>query len=214
MLNTTTTMPPLLNSTSSGHYLNTTTGRWLNSTSTGRWLNASSTITSSTSATPTKTIDKTCGETAQPFAVRVGQTGGPFDGWFLRVSGSAIIFTQAANASSRFSVEGSGRLCAVGRPTEYGNAAIAVVETADELNAGSMVYFVDGQVALNLTERGYGDLECTMAPDLRCAEGELTHFVACGLQLEVARVTGGEVDGMNCTAVQLAPVYGSGDGGV
>ncbi|CAJ2508554.1 Uu.00g135800.m01.CDS01 [Anthostomella pinea] len=43
--------------------------------------------------TPTRTLDRTCGTTSDPFAVQVAQPGGLSDRWYFKLSGDAILFT-------------------------------------------------------------------------------------------------------------------------
>jgi hypothetical protein len=105
-------------------------------------------------------------------------------------------------------VESSGHLCAVGYVGESGTPAIAIVETKDSLS-GSAVYFADGQRLANLTELGYGALDCAVEYDLACQARDLTHWVACGLGLDISS-DGNQnvvVDGWNCTSVSLSAVY-------
>ncbi|KAJ9156632.1 hypothetical protein NKR23_g1207 [Pleurostoma richardsiae] len=208
-LNTTSTAPflnktpgPYLNTTSSARFVNTTSAPHLNATSTGRFLN-----TTSTAATPTPTIDRTCGQSNAPFILRVSQPGGMFDGWYLRISADAILFTASVNDSSLFSVETSGHLCAVGEVGADGNAAVAIVDNTTP--GGSAVYLIDGAVALALRP-DYGALGCELGADLlACAEGARSHWVGCGIQLDLASDEGEMVvvDMWNCTAVRLSAVY-------
>lgn len=133
--------------------------------------------------------------------MRVGQPGGFFDGWYLKVSGDGILFTSSANYSSQFSVEGSGHLCAIGYVGESGNAAVAVVETRGD---GSAVYLIDGQMALDL-EPEYKSLNCSVGDGLACAEGAMKNWVGCGMQLDLSSQAGDGVvvDTFNCTSVTL-----------
>lgn len=182
----------------------------LNSTSAG----FGNTSTPAATATATPTLDRTCGETAAPFLLRVQQQQAPglFDEWFLRISGNAILFAASAEDSSQFSVEASGHLCAVGRVGESGSPVVAIAETKDGLT-GSGVYFVDGQRLGpdQLGGQGYGALGCALSGDaLGCLAGEgLGHWVACGLGLDIASDGGLRVivDGWNCTGIGLSAVY-------
>ncbi|KAK7757517.1 hypothetical protein SLS62_000532 [Diatrype stigma] len=198
-----------------------------NSTSSARFANATTTRSSNSSAPTltviTTTIETTCGETSTPFAVQVAQPGGMFDGWYLKLSGDAIIFAPPSAADSpssspatQFSVEGSGHLCAVGRVGAEGNAVIAIAETANATTGvtGSGVYFVDPEVLGGIADQGYAALQCDgVSPgggaELTCAEGALEYWVGCGLGLDITSDGDGtaEIGGWNCTGVTLSPVY-------
>ncbi|KAI0597107.1 hypothetical protein F4775DRAFT_561557 [Biscogniauxia sp. FL1348] len=144
--------------------------------------------------------------TTTPFAVQVAQPGGPFDGWYLRLSGDAVIFTSSAG--SRFSlVGGAGHLCA--------GARMAIAQSG---TGGSGVWFVEPEVLEVVERTGYAALRCSGAggDGLECEEGG---WVGCGLGLGLDIVrdagAGGDggavvvvvVDGWNCTGVALSMVY-------
>lgn len=205
-----TTISPFHNSTSSVHFVNAAMTRSSNSS------------TPTPTPTMTTTIDTTCGETSTPFAVQVAQPGGMFDGWFLKLSGDAIIFTPpsaedtsgASSSPTKFSVESSGHLCAVGRLGTEGNAVIAIAETANATTdaTGSGVYFVDPEVLGDIADQGYAALQCdeaTPGEELACTEGALQYWVGCGLGLDITSDGDGmaEIGGWNCTGVALLPVY-------
>ncbi|KAK8138293.1 hypothetical protein PG984_001673 [Apiospora sp. TS-2023a] len=194
-----TTHPPYANITSPP-YANATTFRALNATSV-RFSN-----TSAPTATPTS---MTCGETASPFMLKVSQPSGHFDGWFAKVLANTIMFTSSANHSSKFSVESSGYLCAVGYEGEDGNPAIAIVEDKKGLT-GSAVYLIDQKRMEDLKKQGYGPLDCAVNGDLACQGGqELSNWVGCGLGLDISSDAGENVvvDGWNCTSVALSAIY-------
>ncbi|KAI1248150.1 hypothetical protein MGN70_010399 [Eutypa lata] len=185
-----TTIPPFHNSTSSTRFANTT-------------------ATTSSAPTPTQTIDRTCGETSTPFTVQVGQPGGMFDDWFLKLSGDAILFVPDSATATQFSVEGSGHLCAVGSLGTQGNAIIAIAENATDIT-GSGVYFIDPEVLEDIDELGYAALQCEVGADaLSCSEGAKGFWVGCGLGLDITSDGDGsaEIGGWDCTGVTLAPVY-------
>ena len=166
-------------------------------------------LNSTNTPSPSPTIDRTCGETTTPFSVQVAQPGGMFDGWYLKLSGDAIIFTQSQDLSTPFSVEGSGHLCAVGHVGTQGNALIAVAENATEVTGGA-VYFIDPEVLEDIDELGYAALTCEPPSEtLACAQGEMRFWSACGLVLDITSDSEGdtEIGGQNCTGVDLSPVY-------
>ncbi|KAL1866658.1 hypothetical protein VTK73DRAFT_4561 [Phialemonium thermophilum] len=76
-------------------------------------------------------IDTTCGRTTPHFQMQVSQPGGGLlDGWFARLSGSGVVFVPSngeGKGPTRFSIEPTGHLCAVGRSGEHGNALVAAV---------------------------------------------------------------------------------------
>ncbi|KAM0812616.1 putative Ig-like domain-containing protein [Seiridium cardinale] len=226
-LNASTTAPflnatsaPILNVTTSAPFLNATAVPWLNTTqppvansTAAPYLNLTSVRFSNTStpaATPTSTstLDLSCGETTPPFLLQVSQPSSVFNGWYAKISGDQILFSSSANHSDKFSVESSGHLCAVGYFGESGTPAIAIVETKDSLS-GSAVYFVDGHRLTNLTELGYGALDCAVDDDLACQAQDMSHWVACGLGLDISS-DGSQnvvVDNWNCSSVSLSAVY-------
>ena len=139
----------------------------------------------------------------------MSQPAGLFDGWFAKVLGSTVIFTSSANQSTKFSVEASGHLCAVGFAGASGKPAVAIVEDKAGLT-GSGVYLADAARLEQLQTQGYGPLDCEVEGDLACAGGQgLRHWVGCGLTLSMTSDPAGAVvvDAWNCTAVALAPVY-------
>ena len=166
-------------------------------------------LNSTNASTPSPTLDRTCGETTTPFSVQVAQPGGMFDGWYLKLSGDAIIFTQSQDLSTQFSVEGSGHLCAVGQAGTQGNALIAVAENATEVTGGT-VYFIDPKVLEDIGKLGYAALECgSPSETLACAQGEMRFWVGCGLVLDITSDGDGnaEIGGLNCMGLDLSPVY-------
>ena len=180
---------------------------FLNSTSTSRSSNTTS--NPNLSSSPTSAIDGTCGEDTPHFAVQVAQPGGTFDGWFLKLSGDAIIFSPSQDLSTQFNVEDSGNLCAVGHVGTQGNAIIAIAENATDVTGGA-VYFIDPEVLEDIGELGYAALECEAGGEtLACAQGEKRFWVGCGLGLDITSDGDGAtvIGGLNCTAVSLAPVY-------
>ncbi|KAI0018912.1 hypothetical protein F4780DRAFT_476127 [Xylariomycetidae sp. FL0641] len=217
------THPLALNHTRVVPSLNGTSARFGNS----------STSTSAT-ATPSATIDRTCGATTTPFALRASVPGGNgsavvVDGWFVGLTGdAALLLPPATNDNNgngnnaRFSVEGSGHLCAVGVEGSSGNAAIAVVNTfngdddggGSAGSAGSAVYFVDGELLGVVEGQGYAALACEEAADggeVKCAHGDWGAWTRCGLGLGITGQTDGNavVDGWNCTGVALEAVFAS-----
>jgi hypothetical protein len=217
------TVAALLNQTTSAPFMNTTSLPALNTTrapfanTTSRVFANSTSVRFSNTSTPvpttaaTSTLDRTCGETTTPFLLQVQQPDGMFDGWYLHLSGDAILFTSSANYSSRFSVESSGHLCVVGYLGESGNPAIAIAEIKDGLT-GSAIYFVDGQrLTQYLGDRGYGALACAVSDaSLGCQAGrDLGYWVACGLGLDIASdgAPSVVVETWNCTSIGLSAVF-------
>jgi len=201
--NATCGLPPGLLANSTGRYpfLNRTGARYPFPNATAGACPALNT------STPTPTLDTTCGETASPFKVRVGQAGGLFDGWYLNVVGNSILFSPSANVSSLFSVEATGHLCAVGYQGEKGYPLIAIV---GNLDTGGDVWLLDGKVLQDvIKKRGYGPLKCSLSSGLTCSEGDMANWVGCGLQLDLTSQSGGTVvlDKFNCTALTLEAVY-------
>ncbi|KAK8874006.1 hypothetical protein PGQ11_004520 [Apiospora arundinis] len=206
-----TTSAPFLNSTGIPRF-NTTRPPYANVTS-FRAFNTTAVRFSNTSAptaTPTSTTSSmTCGETSSPFMLKVSQPSGLFDGWFARILANTIMFTSSVNQSSKFSVESSGYLCAVGYKGEDGNSVIAIVEDKKGLT-GSAVYLIDEKRMEDLGKQGYGPLDCAVNGDLACQGGqELSNWVGCGLGLDISSDAGENVvvDGWNCTSVALSAIY-------
>ncbi|KAK8125411.1 uncharacterized protein PG998_001170 [Apiospora kogelbergensis] len=206
-----TTSAPFLNSTGIPRF-NTTRPPYANAT-TFRAFNTTAVRFSNTSAptaTPTSTTSSmTCGETSSPFMLKVSQPSGFFDGWFAKILANTIMFTSSVNQSSKFSVESSGYLCAVGYKGEDGNSVIAIVEDKKGMT-GSAVYLIDEKRMEDLGKQGYGTLDCAVNGDLACQGGqELSNWVGCGLGLDISSDAGENVvvDGWNCTSVALSAVY-------
>ncbi|KAI6358941.1 hypothetical protein MCOR25_007207 [Pyricularia grisea] len=181
----------------------TSTARFSNTTDPARWRNSTIPRFTNTSTSTTATIDKTCGETSTPFAIKVAQDGGTINDWFLRLSGNSIVFTSQSSRSSRFAVGGSGRLCAVGSKGPLDNAIVAVVENKTDM-ATSPLWFVDGGLVANLTARGYAELNCTSGEGtLSCVYNDMRNWLGCGLQLGLSTSEGGDFEGIKCQGVSL-----------
>jgi hypothetical protein len=177
-----------------------------NSTTTGIYAN-----TSTSTSSPTRILDTTCGETATPFSLRVAQPGGLVDGWWARLSGDGVLFTSSESSATSFSVEGSGHLCAVGYEGEFGYPIVAVVTN---LTDSGPVWLLDGRRAEAFGE-DYVPVECQTAgggggAGLTCAAGATTrNWLGCGLQLDLSSQAGDVVvvvDGFNCSAISLEVV--------
>ncbi|KAI1370990.1 hypothetical protein F4677DRAFT_323422 [Hypoxylon crocopeplum] len=217
---TNSTSAPFLNATHVPFFLNaTTTAPFANSTSSIRLAN-----TTSTTATATPT--STCETTSAPFAVRVVQPGGLFDGWYLQVSGEGVIFNPSLSLAARFSFDSSEHLCATGGAGLIGNASavVAIAENRTDA-AGSAVWFVEPGLLEDIENdreghRWYAPLECDGAGTganstvgnstaLTCAQGAKEYWVGCGLGLDITSDGDGVavVDGWNCTAVTLSIEY-------
>ncbi|KAI0836178.1 hypothetical protein F5Y06DRAFT_111182 [Hypoxylon sp. FL0890] len=211
------TSTPLLNNTLAS-FLNTThTPLPINATTTARFLNSTSTVrfANTTSATPTPTPTTTCESTSNPFAVRVSQPGGLFDGWYLQISGDGVIFNPSIDRASKFSFDsqnkGKSHLCSLGGAGLAGNASAVVAIAENRTDAtGSAVWFVDPEVLEDIDNdqhRWYAPLECsgnsgagsgsnstlnstaaiaTRADStLACAQGSKEYWVGCGLGLDI-----------------------------
>ncbi|KAH8902479.1 hypothetical protein BR93DRAFT_932054 [Coniochaeta sp. PMI_546] len=186
--------------TSTGSPTNTTARPTLSGNSTGIFSNTSTPTTS-----PTRILDTTCGETATPFNLQVSQPGGLFDGWYAALSGDGVLFTSVKSSATSFSVEGSGHLCAVGFEGEFGYPVIAVVTNLTDSGA---VWLLDGRRAAAFSQ-DYVPVECQRAGGgLACAAGATSHWLGCGLQLDLSSQVGGNVvvDGFNCSAISLEVV--------
>ncbi|KAB5517487.1 hypothetical protein GE09DRAFT_1157949 [Coniochaeta sp. 2T2.1] len=198
VVNITTDTPSSITSSSKS----TTARPTLSSNSTGIYANTTSTPT----YTPTGIVDTSpCGETSTPFTLQVSQPGGTFDGWYAHLSGAGVLFTSAASSATRFSVEQSGHLCAVGYEGEYGYPVIAVVTN---LTATGEVWLVDARRAHALRE-DYVPIECSSTGgELACRAGATSKWLGCGLQLELTSETGEVVvgDGISCSAISLGVV--------
>jgi len=190
---------------------NSTSVRWPNTTqranataTASRWSN----VTTTPTATPNPTIDTTCGETVSPFSLKVSQSGGKFDGWFLYRVGNNLLFTSTQSSAGSFSVEATGHLCQVGYLDEDSRPRIAAVGIHDP---SSDVWLVRRQTLDSLVS-DYAAVVCTKdGGSLNCAANTTNpanHWLGCGLQLDLS-TDGGQtvpVNGRNCTSIQLAIV--------
>ncbi|KAI0118077.1 hypothetical protein F4776DRAFT_264299 [Hypoxylon sp. NC0597] len=158
-----TTLAPFLNATHTPLAINaTTTAPFLNSTSTVRFANTT------TTTTPTPTATRICETASNPFAVRVSQPGGLFDGWYLQLSGDGVIFNPSIDRASKFSFdsqdEGKSHLCSFSGTGLVGNSSAVVAIAENRTDAtGSAVYFVDPEVLEvidNDQHQWYAPLEC------------------------------------------------------
>ncbi|KAK3357868.1 hypothetical protein B0T25DRAFT_173385, partial [Lasiosphaeria hispida] len=223
-----TTRPIWLNTSTPTLAPNTTTGRWLNTTAVPtiqanttsvRWpnatvlANATTTLrwmntTSASTANPTPTLDASCGETATPFALQVSQPDGKFDGWFLSLVGSGVLFTSVRSSASAFSVEASGHLCVVGHLDRDKRPYIAAVETREP---SSSVWLLQPR-SLDSLNGGYAAVKCmNEGGSLSCTANTTeaaSHWLGCGLQLDLSTDGGGTVPvrGLNCTSIDLRAV--------
>lgn len=224
----TTTLAPFFNATS----LNATaTAPFANTTSSVRFANSTTSTATSTTATPTST----CVTTSAPFAVRVGQPGGLFDGWYLRLSGDQALFNPSLDQASQFSFDkkdGSGQshLCSLSGAglVANGSAVVAIASNLTDAAAGGAVYFVPPKLLDDIENEEHGwyePLECissggtngtvtgnaTAGTALTCEQGGKEYWVGCGLGLDITSDGDGTavVDGWNCTAVTLSIVYSS-----
>ena len=216
---------PILNTTSASNPLNQTVpNQYTNGTVLARFVSVGSGLTGITTSapflkptsthrfrstvspsSPSPTIDRNCGESTAHFAVQVTQPGGKLDGWYLKLSGDAIIFTPSQELSTQFSVEDNGHLCPIGHVGTHGNAVIAIAENATEITGGA-VYFIDPEVLEDIDELGYAALECELDGEaLACVQGHKRYWVGCGLGLDITSVGDRETDigGMDCTAITL-----------
>ncbi|KAI0147495.1 hypothetical protein GGR57DRAFT_253154 [Xylariaceae sp. FL1272] len=201
--------------------------RFANTTTSIRYSNTS-TITT---PTPTPTPEKTCDDSGPLFAVQIGQPGGMFDGWYLKLSGDAGIFVPSLNLSTSFNVGDSGHLCtylssgpAVAIAENYTTTTtsttngtmtidtVASTASGDNGGDGSAVWFVDAELLLNYTNLGYASLDCEVGDEgaVTCEQGMKRFWTGCGLGLDITADGEGNavVDGWNCTGVTLSALYG------
>ncbi|KAH8898215.1 hypothetical protein GQ53DRAFT_636888, partial [Thozetella sp. PMI_491] len=204
-----TSIPTAAPNITTGRWLNTTrlpfnstTARWGNSTvranaTTPLWRNSSATAT----PTPSTTVDLTCGETTAPFALQASQPGSVFDNWYVHVVGDGLLFTSLASSASAFSVEHTGHLCAVGHLAADGKPYLASVGSLDNSSA---VWMLDQNVLEHMSE-DYGALNCTAGSTLSCAANATSHWISCGLQVDLSSDGGANVpyEGFNCTSLDL-----------
>ncbi|KAI1763685.1 hypothetical protein GGR53DRAFT_520811 [Hypoxylon sp. FL1150] len=235
----TTTAAPFLNSTQTT-VANTNTTTSTPSTPSVSDITALATLNTTASATTapfanttssTAAPTATCITTSSPFAVQVGQPGGLFDGWYLRLSGDQALFNPSLAQASRFTFDetdpdGQSHLCTVGGSGLAANASalVAIVENGTDVTGGA-VYFVPPTLLEDIEneEHGwYAPLECanggpagrtnaTAGATLSCEQGGKEYWVGCGLGLDITSDGDGTavVDGWNCTAITLSMVYSS-----
>ncbi|GAB1319862.1 hypothetical protein MFIFM68171_10072 [Madurella fahalii] len=185
--------------------INATTARWLNSS---RWLNTS---TSLPSPTPTSTSASVlCDQTAPSFSLQVSQPGGVFDRWFLRASGSGLLFTSLRSGASSFSVGPAGHLCALdeGLVDQDGVPYVAAVGAKDEgggsvwlMRRGMLEALAEDYAPLMCTREGEAGLRCQGRDEVE----EVRYWLGCGMQLDLSSY-GGElvpVRGLNCSSIGL-----------
>ncbi|KAI1261533.1 hypothetical protein F5Y18DRAFT_401546 [Xylariaceae sp. FL1019] len=214
------TRPAFTNLPSIPQSLNHT--RFANTTTSVRYSNTSTTTT----PTPTPTPEQTCDDSAPLFAVQIGQPGGMFDGWYLKLSGDAGIFVPSLNLSTAFNVGESGHLCtfldsgaAVAVAENYtttattnGTMAIDGIAATTSGSEGSTVWFVDAGLLLNYTSLGYASLDCDVGDGgaIACEQGMKRFWTGCGLGLDITADGDGSavVGGWNCTGLTLSALYG------
>jgi len=177
--------------------------------SNGTSTRANTTATGTAPSTPSATdaIDTSCGQSGTPFTLKIGQPGGFFDGWWLAVSGNGLLFSSEPSRAARFSVEATGHLCPVGFQSRDGYPVISTVENRTGIT-GSDVWLLGSK---ELHDRGhpqYAAVACAVGTgQLVCVEGEMTRWVACGIQLGLAEKGAiVAVNGLNCTDVVLTTV--------
>ncbi|KAI0157088.1 hypothetical protein GGR52DRAFT_189480 [Hypoxylon sp. FL1284] len=179
------TAAALLNSSTAVPFQNITHAPFLNATSTtAPFANATSSSVRFANPTTAPTPTSTCVATSAPFAVRVGQPGGLFDGWYLRLSGDQALFNPSLDSATRFSFDtsssssGSGsaqqsqsHLCSLdsgaagagGLASGNASAVVAVAENRTDA-AGSAVYFVPPRLLDDIENDKhdwYAPLECS-----------------------------------------------------
>ncbi len=188
--------------------MNMTTTRWMNSTmranyTSTRWQNVST-----TTPTPTATADLSCGETSASFALQVAQPGGMFDSWYVHLIGDGLLFTALASSASFFSIGQTGHLCAVGQLDANGRPYLASIGTHDNSSA---VWMLSQRVIKDMSN-DYGALNCTAGSTLSCAGNSTSHWIGCGLELDISTDGGSTVpyDGLNCTSIGLNIVASGG----
>ncbi|KXX77946.1 hypothetical protein MMYC01_206796 [Madurella mycetomatis] len=208
---------PWLNRSIPAHAPTVTNFRWLNASAlqpinatTARWLNTSTPLRSPT-PTPTSTSASVmCDPTAASFSLQVSQPGGFFDKWFLRASGSGLLFTSLRSGASFFSIGPVGHLCALdeGLSDRDGLPYVAAVGTRDEVGGsvwlmrkGALEALSDDYTALRCTRAGEAGIECQGRGEVE----EVRHWLGCGMQLDLS--SHGEelvpVRGLNCSSIGL-----------
>ncbi len=93
----------------------------------------------------------------------------------------------------------------MGYEGEFGYPIIAVVTNLTDSGA---VWLLDGRRAAAFSE-DYVPVECQRGGEtLACAAGATSHWLGCGLQLDLSSEAGGSVvvDGFNCSAISLEVV--------
>ncbi|KAI1478530.1 hypothetical protein F4774DRAFT_385170 [Daldinia eschscholtzii] len=197
-LSNTTAPVPFMNitNTSSSKLNNTTLAPFLNSTRILPLINGTNATTvrfanTSTTATlpPTSTPSAVCSTlTNPPFHIRVSQPNGLFNGWFLQISGTGVLFTPSSSLASLFTFSSSPssnsstaqqhqHLCSIPlsnndgapipTPADNSTAAtaapvVAIAESRPD-SPGSAVYFVEPRVLEDMDndrQGWYAPLEC------------------------------------------------------
>lgn len=130
-----------------------------------------------------------------------------YDGWYVHVSGNGLLFTSARSSASSFSVEASGHLCAVGRLDNNDRPRVAAVGIRDP---SSDVWLVDSRT-LEVLDEDYAAVKCTRDGSLSCAANATnpaSHWLGCGLQLDLSTDGGGAVPvrGLSCSSLALSVV--------
>lgn len=174
-------------------------------------------------------IDTSCGETATPFAITAHSSssesaGGVLDGWYVSVSGQGLLLVPDVARASKFSIEASGHLCAVGytapaivasNGTELspdGGPSIATVETRNLTEGrpeGSPLWLAGSKTVATVEQlrNNYAPVQCATASGvLACVAGKLGQWMSCGLELALGNSTtaGSRVDGLECFALALS----------
>ncbi|KAK0639664.1 hypothetical protein B0T16DRAFT_247024 [Cercophora newfieldiana] len=199
--------------------LNQTTVRWPNTTvfptlnhTSVRWPNSTLRASNTSTPTPTSTpvpYPTTCGEENPPFHIQIASTDSPFNNWYISLVGNSLLFVSNLTTAGNFSVEPSGRLCAVGHLDSDGIPAVAAVER--RVGVGP-VWLLRKRTVEGL-EGDYGVLSCQrdgegLGCEVQAGEGAgVRSWVGCGIQLGAKREDGeGDGGGPSCEDVGVKVV--------
>ncbi|TPX07168.1 uncharacterized protein E0L32_010871 [Thyridium curvatum] len=197
------------------HYgTGTGTGSGHKPTHTGNWGNA----TRPHGPKPTQHVLKTCGASGKHFYLQVSQPGAQAHGWFVGAAGSEVLFVPGKEMASKFSVEKSGQLCAVGKKGDRGNALVAVADKHSWARSG--ISMADDAIAL-LRKRTRPAIKCSVhegAAGLKCHLAKLKNWVGCGMRLDLSSQEGpgpgvaGGYQGWGCSPLTLTAIFENGKG--
>lgn len=147
-------------------------------------------------------LDTSCGVTSPLFTLQVsGADSAIFNNWWLRLSGSVILFTSQKDKATGFGVNAATKHLCV--PQTGRLPRIAILET--RLDTGPL-YFLDANFSRGY-EPEYEPVTCNSVnggngSQLACSYGSTNIWSGCGLQLQLG--SGQETDGtLNCSSIAL-----------